>query len=86
MQTQLLVNMVVGQVGQEKAEEVLKMLLGLADKMGDNDIYVLKKLKGKGITLISTNSNDCKMSFPNATKENPPKMFEIEKIVRDIEI
>jgi len=86
MDKQLIINMVVAQVGQEKAEEVLKMVLGLADKMGDNDIYILKRLKNKGITLISTNSNDCKMSFPNATVDNPPKMFEVEKIVRDIEI
>ena len=86
MTQEFIVRMVVQQVGEEKAKEILDMVLSMAEKMGDDQIYVLKKLKGKGVTLISTNSKDCVMNFPNATKEKPPSMFELEKIVKNIEI
>lgn len=84
MTTELIVNAVISNVGEEKAKEILAMILSMADKMTEKEIFILKKFPNKGITLITTNSRDCKMNFPNGTDK--PNQYEIEKIVRDIEI
>ena len=83
MDNDFIVNMVISQVGEEKAKEVLNMLLGLADKMSSDKIYVIKKLGAKGVCLISTNDGDCKIDFRDGAK---PVVTEIEKSLRDIEI
>ena len=54
----MIIGLVIDQVGEEKSKEILTMLKGLAGKMSDNKIYVLKKLPKRGVCIISTNSKD----------------------------
>ncbi len=84
MTTELILNMVISQVGEEKAKEILTMILSMADKMTEKEIFILKKFANKGVTLITTNSEDCKIAFPNGVDK--PKQYELEKILREIEI
>ena len=77
-----IVNMVVSQVGEEKAKEVKGMLLGLAEKMTSDKIYILKRLGSKGVCLISTNEDECKINFPNGT----PDIIELENMLKKIEV
>lgn len=83
MQLDFIVNMVVSQVGEEKAKEVKSMLLGLADKMSSDKIYIIKRLGEKGVCLISTSSVECKINFPSG--ENP-QIIELEKMLRNIDV
>ena len=83
MELDFIVNMVVSQVGEEKAKEVKGMLLGLADKISSDKIYILKRLGSKGVCLISTDTNECKINFPNG---ETPSIIELEKIVDKIDV
>ncbi len=81
MDKDFLLNMVINQIGEEKAKEVLNMLKGLADRMQPDSIYMLKKLPNKGVTLISTKDNDCKINFTAK-----PVQHELEKMLKEVEI
>jgi len=83
MNLELIVNLLVGQVGEEKAIEIKEMILSLGNKMSTEDIYIIKKFPSKGVCLISTNRKDCTMSFMDGST---PKVTELERIVKDIEI
>ena len=83
MEIDFIVNMVVSQVGEEKAKEVKSMLLGLAEKMSSDKIYILKRLGTKGVCLISTDSKECKINFPNGDN---PSIIELEKMLEKIEV
>ena len=81
MDLDFFVNLVIGQVGEEKAKEVLDML---ADKVGDDKIFILKKLGKRGVCIISTDGTNCKINFPD--EKYIPNIIDLEKIVRGIEI
>lgn len=81
-----IVNLIIQNVGQEKAVEIKTTALDFADKMDEKKMYVVKKLKGRGVCLIITNSDDCKMNFPSKTKENPPDTIELETKLRGIDL
>lgn len=83
MTLDFLVNMVVGQVGEEKAKEVLEMILSLSDKMTDEKIYIVKRLGKRGVCLLGTDNKKCKIDFPNGDN---PTVTELEKSLRGIEI
>jgi len=82
MDKEFIINMVIAQIGEDKAKEVIDNILKLADKMDSNKIYIIKRLGDKGICLISTNSDECKINFPNGDK---PTVIELETELRKIE-
>ena len=84
MTTEIMINMAISQVGEEKSKEVLDQVLLLVDKMSSEKIYIIKKLGKRGVCLISTNTTDCKLGFPEMTEE--PDITELENMLRDIEI
>ena len=81
MTQEMMINFAIGQIGEEKAKEVVDMLLTLTEKMSEKQMYIVKKIPNKGICLISTNSNVCNVKF----SEKPSSVIELEKIVREIE-
>ena len=80
----MMVNMVISQFGEEKSKEVLNMILGMADKMSSDKIYMLKKLGKRGVCLISTDSKNCKVNFNDNNYK--PQVTELENVLRKIEI
>jgi hypothetical protein len=83
MNKEMIINLVIGQIGEEKAKEVKGMILGLAGKMNTNDLYIIKKFPNKGVCLIVTNGTDCKTTFG---EEAEPKVIELENMLKDIEV
>lgn len=80
MTQEMMIDFAIGQVGEEKAKEVVGMILKLADKMSSKQVYMLKKIPQKGVCLIMTNEDIAVTKFTEK-----PKLIELEKIVRGIE-
>lgn len=81
MTQEMMINFAIGQIGEEKAKEVVEMLLTMTEKISSKQLYILKKIPNKGICLISTSSDVCSVKF----SEKPSSVTELEKIVREIE-
>lgn len=78
----MMIDFAISQIGEEKAKEVVEMLIGLTSKMNSKTIYILKKIPKKGVCLIGTNTDECPLTFKAGSK---PSVTELEKIVREIE-
>lgn len=78
---EIILDAVINQLGEEQAKELHKQLLSMVDKMSDDKMYIITKIKGKGICLINTDKNNSPLTF----KERPT-IIELENMVKDIEI
>jgi flagellar motor protein MotB len=86
MDVNFILDMVIGQIGAEATKDLKEKIVMLMGQMKEEQIFVLKKLKGKGVCLIITNSNEFKTSFPNLKDGYKPTIIELEKTVNNVEI
>lgn len=78
-----ILDLVINQVGEEQAKNIKEQLLVLSQKMGNDKIYILKKLGNRGVSLILTDTNDCNINFSDKKKL---QVVELESILKKVEI
>lgn len=81
MDKEFIVNLIVSQMGEEQAKNIKDQLLTISEKMGENDILILKRLGERGVCLIITNSKEAHIDF-----EAKPNTIELENILKDTDI
>jgi hypothetical protein len=86
MDVNTILDIVIGQVGAEQTQVIKNKVIMLMGQMKENQIFVLKKLKGKGVCLIITTSEEFKTAFPNLQNGYKPTIIELETIVNKVEV
>lgn len=81
MNVEMIVSLVVAQVGEEKAKEILGFLKDLSDKLDDN-VIMITQIKGRGACLLISKKGD--MSDSIFLKQ--PKIIDLDKTINSIEI